>query len=52
MKKKDTPENPTDIENIIDVFGLYFPNGGKSEQAWQGKLIFYTEFAKYMDTLR
>ncbi len=34
------------------IFGIYFPNGGKSEQAWQDKLVFYREFAKYMDELR
>lgn len=37
---------------ILDIFGVYFPNGGKSEQAWQDKLVFYTEFAKRMDELR
>lgn len=37
---------------IIDIFGIYFPNGGKSEQAWKDKLVFYTEFWKYMDQLR
>lgn len=26
MKKKDTTKNLTDIENIIDIFGIYFPN--------------------------
>ncbi len=37
---------------ILNLFGIYFPNGGKSEVAWQGKLVFYSEFAKYMDSLR
>ncbi len=37
---------------IIDIFCIYFPNGGKSEEAWQGKLVFYREFARYMDDLR
>jgi len=41
-----------DIENIIDIFGIYFPNGGKSEAAWEGKLVFYSKFGKYMDELR
>lgn len=36
----------------IDIFGIYFPNGGKSEDAWQWKLVFYSEFWKYMDSLR
>lgn len=22
-------------EDIFDIFGIYFPNGGKSEEAWQ-----------------
>jgi exodeoxyribonuclease III len=38
--------------NNIDLFGIYFPNGGKSEQAWHQKLIFYKEFTKYTDDLR
>jgi exodeoxyribonuclease III len=37
---------------VIHLFGIYFPNGGKSEQAWQDKLVFYTKFASYMDELR
>lgn len=37
---------------VFDIFGIYFPNGGKSEQAWQDKLVFYAEFAKRMDELR
>jgi exodeoxyribonuclease-3 len=39
-------------KSVIDVFGIYFPNGGKSEQAWQDKLVFYREFGDYMDSLR
>ncbi len=39
-------------QKITDIFGIYFPNGGKSEEAWQGKLIFYREFSAYMDSLR
>ncbi|MCB1199954.1 MAG: exodeoxyribonuclease III [Leptospiraceae bacterium] len=26
------------------VYGVYFPNGGKSPEAWQGKLKFYDHF--------
>lgn len=52
LKKKETSENVADINTIIDIFGIYFPNGGKSDQAWQDKLVFYAEFGKYMDTLR
>lgn len=37
---------------LLHVFGVYFPNGGKSEQAWQEKLIFYKEFGRTMDMLR
>jgi exodeoxyribonuclease-3 len=37
---------------IMDIFGIYFPNGGKSEEAWQGKLVFYRQFSLYMDSLR
>lgn len=37
--------------SMYDIFGIYFPNGGKSEVAWQGKLVFYTEFSRYMDSL-
>lgn len=41
-----------DSTSIYDIFGIYFPNGGKSEDAWKGKIVFYAEFAKYMDSLR
>lgn len=39
-------------QKITDIFGIYFPNGGKSDEAWQGKLVFYREFSAYMDSLR
>ena len=39
-------------QKITDVFGIYFPNWGKSDEAWQGKLVFYREFGAYMDSLR
>ena len=32
--------------------GVYFPNGGKSEDAWKGKLVFYDKFLKYINKLR
>jgi exodeoxyribonuclease-3 len=51
LKKKESG-NSADIADILDIFGIYFPNGGKSEQAWQDKLVFYTSFATYMDQLR
>jgi exodeoxyribonuclease-3 len=34
------------------IFGVYFPNGGKSDQAWQGKLAFYEDFLAYINSLR
>lgn len=40
------------LSTPLDIFGIYFPNGGKSEQAWQDKLVFYAKFAEYMDSLR
>lgn len=37
---------------ILDFFGIYFPNGGKSEIAWQEKLIFYKNFLIQINALR
>lgn len=34
------------------VLGVYFPNGGKSPEAWQGKLIFYKKFLAHINQLR
>lgn len=34
------------------VLGIYFPNGGKSEEAWQEKLVFYDCFLGYVNELR
>lgn len=39
-------------DKIFDLFGIYFPNGGKSEEAWAGKLVFYANFLKYINELR
>jgi exodeoxyribonuclease-3 len=36
----------------LRIFGVYFPNGGKSEAAWQGKLAFYEIFLAYINELR
>ncbi len=36
----------------LRIFGVYFPNGGKSEEAWQGKLAFYEIFLTYVNELR
>ncbi len=35
-----------------DLFSIYFPNGGKSEQAWKEKLVFYDRVHDYMNALR
>ncbi len=40
-----------DYKNI-SVLGVYFPNGGKSEEAWEDKLVFYEKFLKYINKLR
>ncbi len=37
---------------IYDVLSIYFPNGGKSEQAWKEKLIFFDRVLDYMNKLR
>ena len=34
------------------ILGIYFPNGGKSEQAWQEKLVFYERTHDYMNQLK
>ena len=36
----------------LRIFGVYFPNGGKSEAAWQGKLEFYELFLAYVNEMR
>ncbi len=36
----------------LRIFGVYFPNGGKSEAAWRGKLRFYENFLNYVNELR
>jgi len=33
------------------VLSIYFPNGGKSRQAWEEKLVFYDRVLDYMNTL-
>ena len=40
-----------DIEKQT-FFSVYFPNGGKSPEAWNGKLQFYDLFLSYINTLR
>ena len=39
-------------DNIYDVLSIYFPNGGKSEEAWKDKLIFFDRILDYMNELR
>jgi exodeoxyribonuclease-3 len=34
------------------IFGIYFPNGGKSEAAWNDKLVFYEKFLEHVNDLR
>jgi len=36
----------------MDIFGVYFPNGGKSPQAWDDKLVFYKKFHAHVAALR
>ncbi len=37
---------------IWDVLSIYFPNGGKSEAAWEEKLVFFDKVLDYMNDLR
>ena len=37
---------------IYDIMSIYFPNGGKSEEAWKEKLIFFDRVLEYMNGLR
>ena len=34
------------------ILGVYFPNGGKSEAAWDDKLVFYEKFLAYVNSIR
>ena len=34
------------------MLSIYFPNGGKSEQAWEEKLVYYDRTLEYMNRLR
>jgi len=40
-----------DGENF-EIFSVYFPNGGKSPAAWDGKLVFYEKFLNFVNSLR
>lgn len=58
------PDAPNDDEGRIthvafphagttyDFLSIYFPNGGKSEQAWREKLIFFDKTLAFMNDLR
>ncbi|HFC76620.1 MAG TPA: exodeoxyribonuclease III [Candidatus Moranbacteria bacterium] len=35
-----------------DILSIYFPNGGKSEQAWLDKLIFFDKVLDFINKLR
>ncbi len=60
----ELPHNPNADEGRIsqlsfglnddrwELLSIYFPNGGKSEQAWQEKLVFYDRTHDHMNTLR
>ena len=37
--------------NSWDLFSIYFPNGGKSEGAWEEKLVFYDRIHDHMKKL-
>lgn len=37
---------------IYDIFGIYFPNGGKSPEAWDGKLEFFKNFLNTINSLK
>lgn len=34
------------------VLGAYFPNGGKSDQAWADKLLFYEKWLEYVNAIQ
>ena len=40
-----------EYENFC-LLGVYFPNGGKSDEAWQEKLRFYDHFLAHINRLR
>ena len=39
-------------KKIYDLVSIYFPNGGKSKQAWENKLVFFDKVLKHMNELR
>ncbi len=50
---KDTEGRISQLDvGKFSILGIYFPNGGKSPEAWAGKLEFYDKFLKYTNKLR
>lgn len=39
------------FENF-EIFSVYFPNGGKSPEAWKEKLVFYEKFLEFVNQRR
>ncbi len=39
-------------DKMYDILSIYFPNGGKNEDAWKNKLIFFDKVLEYMNELR
>ncbi len=39
-------------KKVYSIFSVYFPNGGKSDQAWKEKLVFYDKVHAHMSKLR
>ena len=40
-----------DIDDKLSVISVYVPNGGKSEDAYKGKLIFYKDLFEYVKSI-
>lgn len=40
------------LNKKFSLFGVYFPNGGKSKEAWNDKLVFYDKFHQNINKLR
>ncbi len=39
-------------DQCYDILGIYFPNGGKSPEAWRDKLVFFDRIHDHMNHLR
>jgi exodeoxyribonuclease III len=42
----------TKDKKTYSIFSIYFPNGGKSDEAWKQKLVFYDKVHAHMNMLR